>query len=96
MKTDSAIVGKLTNHEFTGLEEGGDYSYVVSGHNGSVYSLPSNRISVKLLNTLGIESAQSDKAGIEDKRPLYNTNGQRIGRYFRGIVIQRGKKFIKR
>ena len=95
-KVDSAIVNGASDHEFKGLDEGVEYSYIVSGNNGKVYSLPSNRITVQLLGTTGIETPTSDRAKSKGNGPLYNVNGQRVGSDYRGIVVRQGRKFIKR
>jgi hypothetical protein len=44
----------------------------------------------------GIDNIQQiDNLILDDSKPMYNVAGQRVGRSYKGIVIQNGKKVIK-
>lgn len=56
----------------------------------------------KMLNlNFGGTSTGIIKINTDDKNgtlnsPLYNVNGQRVSRYYKGVVIKKGKKIIQR
>lgn len=46
-------------------------------------------------STTGIKAVPND-AVLDANAPIYNLAGQKVGKDYKGIVIQRGKKYIKR
>ncbi len=44
--------------------------------------------------TTGIDAVNADM--IDENAPMFNTAGQRVQKSFKGVVIQNGKKFIKK
>ncbi len=44
----------------------------------------------------GIKAIENTQSAIDYTAPMYNLAGQRVGRDYKGIVIQKGKKFIKK
>ena len=69
--------------------------YDVVGIVASVYKgIPSiNLIKVEKSSTTGIDTI---KATQNENAPIYNLAGQRVGKNYKGVVIQNGKKFIKK
>lgn len=49
---------------------------------------------VQIDNTTGINTMNAQP--LEDNAPMYNLTGQRVDKTYKGVVIQNGKKFIKR
>lgn len=49
---------------------------------------------VQIDNTTGINTMNAQP--LEDNAPMYNLAGQRVDKTYKGVVIQNGKKFIKR
>ena len=43
---------------------------------------------------VGIDAAQA--AGLDLDAPMYDVNGKRVDRNYRGIVIQNGRKFRRK
>jgi len=43
----------------------------------------------------GIESVKTDDVVIDENTPMYNLAGQRVGKDYHGIVIVKGKKYVK-
>ncbi|MBP5257406.1 MAG: Ig-like domain-containing protein [Prevotella sp.] len=65
-----------------------------------VYDQTGNARTVKMafddVIDTGIDSIQQiDNLILDDSKPMYNVAGQRVGRSYKGIVIQNGKKVIK-
>lgn len=52
--------------------------------------------SVKIItvSAAGIKNVQTIE--VNEKAPIYNLAGQRVGKDYKGVVIQNGKKFIKK
>lgn len=46
--------------------------------------------------TTGIHNVKADKAVLDVNAPLYNLAGQRVDKSFKGIVIQKGHKFLNK
>lgn len=46
--------------------------------------------------TSSIKAIENGQSPIDYNAPIYNLAGQRVGRDYKGIVIQKGKKFIKK
>ena len=69
--------------------------YDVVGIVASVYKgIPSiNLIKVEKSSTTGIDTI---KATQNENAPIYNLAGQRVGKNYKGVVIQNGKKFFKK
>lgn len=41
-------------------------------------------------------SGAEDAIGLDLTKPMYNLSGQRVGRDYRGVVIQKGRKYVKK
>ena len=46
------------------------------------------------VSAVGIKNVQTIE--VNEKAPIYNLAGQRVGKDYTGVVIQNGKKFIKK
>lgn len=44
----------------------------------------------------GISEIKADKAALDANAPMYNLAGQRVGKNFKGVVLQKGKKFLNK
>jgi hypothetical protein len=44
--------------------------------------------------TTGIDSIHNSQFTIDSDATMYNTAGQRVGRNYKGVVIQNGNKYI--
>lgn len=51
---------------------------------------------IKIEKTTGIDNVNQINSAINDNAPMYNLAGQRVGKEYKGVVIQNGKKFINR
>ena len=72
-----------------------------TGDKNSVeFKPPDHQVRVKKITV----TLKNDPAGInevsngtlKEKAPIYNLTGQRVGKDYKGVVIQNGKKFIKK
>ena len=72
-----------------------------TGDKNSVeFKTPGHQVRVKKITV----TLKNDPAGInevsngtvKEKAPIYNLAGQRVGKDYKGVVIQNGKKFIKK
>ena len=72
-----------------------------TGDKNSVeFKTPGHQVRVKKITV----TLKNDPAGInevsngtlKEKAPIYNLTGQRVGKDYKGVVIQNGKKFIKK
>ena len=46
--------------------------------------------------TTGISTVEADGVELDPNQPMYNLAGQRVGKDYRGVVLQNGKKIIKK
>lgn len=46
--------------------------------------------------TTGITEIKADKAVLDANAPMYNLAGQRVDKSFKGVVLQKGKKFLNK
>lgn len=51
---------------------------------------------ISIDTTTGIDSLNAENKTLNDNAPIYNLAGQRVDKTYKGVVIQNGKKFIKR
>lgn len=51
---------------------------------------------INIEKTTGIDNIKQIDSAINDNAPMYNLAGQRVGKEYKGVVIQNGKKFINR
>ena len=51
---------------------------------------------INIEKTTGIDTVNQIDSAINDHAPMYNLAGQRVGKEYKGVVIQNGKKFINR
>ena len=51
---------------------------------------------INIETTTGIDNVNQIDSAINDNAPMYNLAGQRVGKEYKGVVIQNGKKFINR
>ena len=72
-----------------------------TGDKNSVeFKTPGHQVRVKKITV----TLKNDPAGInevsngtlKEKAPIYNLTGQRVGKDYKGVVIQNGKKFMKK
>ena len=95
-------LGDGFDSSMTGLTISDDKINVTwSGDNKSVaFETPNHQVRVKKITV----TLKSDPAGIKEvnndtvneNAPIYNLAGQRVGKDYKGVVIQNGKKFIKK
>lgn len=52
-------------------------------------------VKVKQMSPTGINSVEGVN-GVDKNAPMYNIAGQRVGRDYKGIIIQNGRKIIRR
>ena len=80
----------------------GPMSYCITVLNTDTYDLlplMGDRVSVQFIGTesaTGIETVQGSTSKVQDTGATYNLNGQRVGASYKGIILQNGRKFIKR
>ena len=66
--------------------------------NSVVFNTPKHQVRVKKITVI----LKNDPTGINEvsnstaNAPIYNLAGQRVGKDYKGVVIQNGKKFIKK
>lgn len=99
-----AIVGEQKIQLFNGfhLDAYNDLSSFVGVQNQRIKGIVSmfkgqtqiNIISIE--KTTGIDNINQLDSTINDNAPMYNLAGQRVGKEYKGVVIQNGKKFINR
>ena len=51
-------------------------------------------VTITSVTAAGIKNVQTIE--VNEKAPIYNLAGQRVGKDYKGVVIQNGKKFIKK
>ena len=51
-------------------------------------------VKITTVSATGIKNVQTIE--VNEKAPIYNLTGQRVGKDYKGVVIQNGKKFIKK
>lgn len=51
---------------------------------------------ISIEKTTGIDNVKQIDSAINDNAPMYNLAGQRVGKEYKGVVMQNGKKFINR
>ena len=51
---------------------------------------------ISIDTTTGIDNLNAESKALNDNAPMYNLAGQRVDKTYKGVVIQNGKKFIKR
>lgn len=51
---------------------------------------------ISIDTTTGIDNLNAENKTINDNAPMYNLAGQHVDKTYKGVVIQNGKKFIKR
>lgn len=64
-----------------------------------IVSLHRGQPQINIINiekTTGIDTVNQIDSAINDHAPMYNLAGQRVGKEYKGVVIQNGKKFINR
>ena len=84
---DGSVVAFTTASSFSISELGaGTYSIRVANEMGGLGEASNT--------TTDISSITVD--GLDDNAPIYNVSGVRVGNDYKGVVIQKGKKFIKK
>ena len=51
-------------------------------------------VTITTVSAAGIKNVQTIE--VNDKAPIYNLAGQRVSKDYKGVVIQNGKKFVRR
>lgn len=80
----SAYAGKVV---YVAIEASYDNSF-----GGFIDNVEFDHINVE---TTGINSVSIEN-GLDNTKPLYNMAGQRVGKDYRGIILQNGRKFIRK
>ena len=68
--------------------------------NSVVFTTPDHQVRVKKITitlkdtSAGINEVTNKK--LNENAPIYNLAGQRVGKDYKGVVVQNGKKFIKK
>jgi hypothetical protein len=96
-KANSVEVGTLTES----TESSGKNTYHFQNWSGSSKKVVLNvkkaylrKVIVTTTTSAGIETVRTIE--LNAKAPIYNLAGQRVGKDYKGVVIQNGKKFIKK
>lgn len=68
--------------------------------NSVAFKTSGHQVRVKTITvTLKSEPAgikEVNNGTVNENTPIYNLTGQRVGKDYKGVVIQNGKKFIKK
>ena len=83
--------GSWTNFEVT-IKGTGNVSVTFSAANGRFFL--DEVLAVDPNITTGIVSVSSEVKPTDPNAPMYNLAGQRVGKGYKGIVIQNGRKFV--
>lgn len=93
-----------TNVSYTVAQDSYVYLYTTNNSSAAVgtraMAAPTNgakifSVKVKQVLPTGIDSVEGVN-GVGKNAPMYNTAGQRVGRDYKGIIIQNGRKIIRR
>ena len=71
--------------------EGVDVNGIMTVYNGTYEIYP-----IVAPVATGISEIKADKAVLDANAPMYNLAGQRVGKNFKGVVLQKGKKFLNK
>ena len=90
---DSSMTGLTISDDKINVTWSGDNKLVA-------FETPNHQVRVKKITV----TLKSDPAGIKEvsngtvneNTPIYNLAGQRVGKDYKGVVVQNGKKFIKK
>lgn len=81
------------------LDANGQYSFEATA--GTTYTLKKDQTQIFLFlillpdaTTTGIQAIDNPPVGIDHTMPMFNLAGQRVGKGYKGIVIQKGKKRV--
>lgn len=99
-----AIVGEQKIQLYNGfhLDAYNDLSTLEGAKNKTVKGIVSMfkgnyQITIIIIDeTTGINNLNAESNTLEEDAPMYNLAGQRVGKEYKGVVIQNGKKFINR
>ena len=96
-KGNSVDVGTLTES----TEGSGKNTYHFQNWSGSSKKVVLNvkkaflrSVKIITVSAAGIKNVQTIE--VNEKAPIYNLAGQRVGKDYKGVVVQNGKKFIKK
>ncbi len=93
-----------TNVSYTVAQDSYVYLYTTNNSSAAVgtraMAAPTNgakifSVKVKQMSSTGIDSVEGVN-GVDKNAPMYNIAGQRVGRDYKGIIIQNGRKIIRR
>lgn len=87
---DGEYIATVSEPQFTD-SEGGDHSYNVTAVYNSGESGMSN--TAKTSTDTGISALSTETT---DNAPAYNLSGQRVGSDYKGVIIVKGKKYIRK
>ena len=51
-------------------------------------------VTITTVSATGIKNVQTIE--VNEKAPIYNLAGQRVSKDYKGVVIQNGKKFVRK
>lgn len=71
--------------------EGVDVKGIMTVYNGTYEIYP-----IVAPVATGISEIKADKAALDANAPMYNLAGQRVDKNFKGVVLQKGKKFLNK
>ena len=93
-----------TNVSYTVAQDSYVYLYTTNNSSAAVgtraMAAPTNgakifSVKIKQMSPTGINSVEGVN-GVDKNAPMYNIAGQRVGRDYKGIIIQNGRKIIRR
>lgn len=90
------VQGDVNEYLFDLLSPGQVYAYDIVGINGQDSSLLSNRIEVELPVADKINQVITGNDNLNFNDFTYNLSGQRVGDNYKGIVVRKGRKYIRK
>jgi len=97
--TIASVAGNITNVAFV-CDTYKDKGKSFLGDGFDEFKTPGHQVRVKKITvTLKNEPAgikEVNNGTVNENAPIYNLAGQRVGKDYKGVVIQNGKKFIKK
>ena len=78
-----------------GMKEGAGWVKKTTTFHGKTYERTYN-LNVEVATGIRNVNVDDEADGLDVTKPMYNLAGQRVSRTYRGVVVQRGKKYIKK
>lgn len=70
--------------------------FTIKGADENTVSSPALTTTFTVVEATGINDIKANNTVFDANAPIYNLSGQRVGQSYKGVVIQNGKKFIKK